>query len=159
CVPPPRNTRPSGQGESSASGNATSFRRRSANSYSTTSACGTRSAGRCSTAEHVSGVGTSLPLSPGPQLLTADAGGSPSMPGSALDRAVCSAKSSRRWSTPADDGCLSSVARTSGTASMVVAAMIDVPLIVALGPDLPDAALKRREGVRDDGQGRLHPGG
>ena len=43
------------QGDSSANGNVTSCRRRSASSCSTTSGCGTTSAGRCSTAEPAAG--------------------------------------------------------------------------------------------------------
>src|SRR5512143_2512776 len=64
-VRPPMRSRPRGlprvkerasaQGDSSADGSATSYRRRFASSYSTTSGCGTRSAGRCSTAESASG--------------------------------------------------------------------------------------------------------
>jgi len=43
------------QGDSSASGSVTSSRRRFASSFLTTSGCGTRSAGRCLTAERASG--------------------------------------------------------------------------------------------------------
>src|SRR5437870_4497692 len=46
-----RKERARAQGDSSAGGSATSSRRRFASSYSTTSGCGTTSAGRCSTAE------------------------------------------------------------------------------------------------------------
>src|SRR5438105_12704878 len=50
-VLPRRKERARAQGGSSAGGSATSSRRRFASSYSTTSGCGTTSAGRCSTAE------------------------------------------------------------------------------------------------------------
>src|SRR2546428_877770 len=50
-VRPRRKERARAQGDSSAGGSATSSRRRFASSYSTTSGCGTTSAGRCSTAE------------------------------------------------------------------------------------------------------------
>ena len=54
-VLPRRKERARAQGDSSAGGSATSSRRRFASSYSTTSGCGTTSAGRCSTAESASG--------------------------------------------------------------------------------------------------------
>jgi hypothetical protein len=54
-VLPRRKARARAQGDSSAAGSATSSRRRFASSYSTTSGCGTTSAGRCSTAESASG--------------------------------------------------------------------------------------------------------
>src|SRR5918999_1457104 len=52
---PRRKGRERAQGDSSAGGSATSSRRRFVSSYSTTSGCGTTSAGRCSTAESASG--------------------------------------------------------------------------------------------------------
>jgi hypothetical protein len=54
-VPPRRKERARAQGDSSAGGSASSSERRSASSYSTTSGCGTTSAGRCSTARRASG--------------------------------------------------------------------------------------------------------
>ncbi len=54
-VLPRRKERARAQGESSAGGSASSSRRRFAISYSTTSGCGTTSAGRCSTAESTPG--------------------------------------------------------------------------------------------------------
>ena len=62
-VPPRRKERARAQGDSSAGGSATSSRRRSASSYSTTSGCGTTSAGRSSTAKCASGV-QALPNKP-----------------------------------------------------------------------------------------------
>src|SRR6266581_4579245 len=52
-VRPRRKERARAQGGSSAGGSATSSRRRFASSYSTTSGCGTTSAGRCSTADRL----------------------------------------------------------------------------------------------------------
>src|SRR5256714_15657297 len=52
-VLPRRQERARAQGGSSAGGSATSSRRRFASSYSTTSGCGTTSAGRCSTADRL----------------------------------------------------------------------------------------------------------
>src|SRR6266566_9677648 len=52
-VLPRRKERARAQGGSSAGGSATSSRRRFASSYSTTSGCGTASAGRCSTADRL----------------------------------------------------------------------------------------------------------
>src|SRR6202048_792760 len=54
-VPPRRKQRAKARGDWSAGGSATSSRRRSASSYSTTSGCGTTSAGRCFTAKSASG--------------------------------------------------------------------------------------------------------
>ena len=53
-VLPRRKARARPQGDLSAGGSVTSSRRQSASSYLTTSGCGTRSAGQCSTAERTS---------------------------------------------------------------------------------------------------------
>ena len=60
-VLPRRKERAREQGDSSAGGSATSSQRRFASSYSTTSGCGTTSAGRCSTATTQAAIQEQLP--------------------------------------------------------------------------------------------------
>src|ERR1022692_2214583 len=69
-VLPRRRARARPQGDSNASGSATSSQRRFASSYLTTSGCGTTSAGRCLTAEQILPViCCGLPTSTGPRAI------------------------------------------------------------------------------------------